>query len=56
MPRRIARETALVLTLTLMLLVLAASVGLPGRSTPERTEASGRDFPVVARPQFVERP
>lgn len=53
--RRIAREMALILTLTTLLLVLAASVGLPGRSTPERTEASGGHFPVV-RSEFVERP
>lgn len=53
---RLVKETALVLALTALLLSLAATVGLPGRTTPERAEASGVYIPATPRPEVAEHP
>ncbi len=53
---RLVKETALVLALTALLLSLAATVGLPGRTTPERAEASGVYIPATPRPDVAEHP
>jgi hypothetical protein len=55
MLRQLARETAVILGLTVLLLSLAATAGLPERSSPERAEASGANVPATPRPDFVER-
>ena len=53
---QLAKESLLVLVLTTLLIALAATAGLPGRSTPQRAEASS-DESILATPYpyFVER-
>lgn len=51
---RLIKEIALVAALTALLLSLAATVGLPGRTAPERAEASGAYVPATPRPEFMQ--
>jgi hypothetical protein len=50
---RLIKEIALVAALTALLLSLAATVGLQGRTAPERAQASGAYVPATPPPDFV---
>jgi hypothetical protein len=53
---RLIKEIALVAALTALLLSLAATVGLQGRTAPEQAEASNTNVPATSPPDFVGRP
>lgn len=44
MLHQVAKESLLVLVLTALLITLAATAGLPGRSAPEHADASGSNL------------
>ncbi len=56
MARQMLMESVLVLVLATLMLVLAATLGLPGRPESPKVEAAEESAPLIDWPEFERRP